>query len=138
MDGAFPFSPFRAGSEPFAALKDKLREGMNGMGAEEYVIEAEGLARRFGAVEALRGVNLRVRRGEVFGLVGPNGSGKTTRIRMLCGLLAPTAGEGHVLGFDVATEAERIKPHIGYMSQRFSMYEDLTVWENWTGLVLLL
>src|SRR3990170_4053492 len=96
----------------------------------EYSVEAIHLTKRFGGFTAVEDVSFRVRPGEIFGFLGPNGSGKTTTIRMLCGLLAPTAGEGRVLGFDVATEAERIKPHIGYMSQRFSMYEDLTVWEN--------
>lgn len=96
----------------------------------EYAIEAEELTRRFGTTEAVRGVDLRVRRGEIFGLVGPDGAGKTTTIRLLCGLLAPDAGRGTVAGFDLSGQTERIKERIGYMAQRFALYEDLTVAEN--------
>jgi ABC-2 type transport system ATP-binding protein len=98
----------------------------------DYSVEAIHLTKRFGDFTAVDDVSFRVRHGEVFGFLGPNGSGKTTTIRMLCGLLVPTAGEARVLGLDVATQAEHIKPQIGYMSQRFSMYEDLTVRENLT------
>jgi ABC-2 type transport system ATP-binding protein len=97
---------------------------------EELVIETEHLERRFGTIVAVRDVSLRVRRGEVFGVLGPNGAGKSTTIRMLCGILDPTGGRGTVLGFDIARDAERIKERIGYMTQRFSLYEDLTVREN--------
>ncbi|HWP29514.1 MAG TPA: ABC transporter ATP-binding protein [Chloroflexota bacterium] len=93
-------------------------------------IEVEHLSRRFGDIQAVDDVSFQVRRGEVFALLGPNGSGKTTTIRMLCGLLTPSAGQGRVLGFDIATESEAIKAHIGYMSQRFALYDDLTVREN--------
>ena len=93
----------------------------------ELVIETHGLGRRFGELIAVQGVDLAVRRGEIFGVLGPNGAGKSTTIRMLCGILDPTAGDGRVVGFDIRTEPERIKERIGYMTQRFSLYEDLSV-----------
>jgi ABC-2 type transport system ATP-binding protein len=96
----------------------------------EAVVATRGLARRFGKLVAVRGIDLEIRRGEVFGVLGPNGAGKSTLIRMLCGILAPSEGSGTVLGLDVARDSERIKERIGYMSQRFSLYEDLTVEEN--------
>jgi ABC-2 type transport system ATP-binding protein len=94
------------------------------------VIETRGLSRSFGSLRAVQGVDLTVEEGEMFGLVGPDGAGKTTLIRMLCGILAPSAGEAKVLGHDVVKEADRIKKDIGYLSQRFSLYGDLTVDEN--------
>ena len=93
-------------------------------------VETRGLAKRFESVEAVRSVDLAVREGEMYCLVGPDGAGKTTTIRMLCGLLPPTAGEATVLGFDLRREAAEIKTRIGYLSQRFSLYGDLTVDEN--------
>jgi ABC-2 type transport system ATP-binding protein len=93
-------------------------------------IRAEGLARHFGAMEAVRAVDLEVRRGEIFGIVGPDGAGKTTLIQMLCGILDPTAGEATVLGFDTVREADRIAERVGYMSQEFSLYGNLSVAEN--------
>lgn len=88
------------------------------------------LEKRFGDFIAVDKVSFEVDRGEIFGFLGPNGAGKSTTIRMLCGILAPTAGEGKVAGFDIFREAEKIKTQIGYMSQKFSLYEDLTVEEN--------
>ena len=94
------------------------------------IIETEHLSRRFGSLVAVRDVSLAVHRGEIFGVLGPNGAGKSTTIRMLCGILDPSGGRGSVVGFDIARDAERIKERIGYMTQRFSLYEDLTVEEN--------
>ena len=96
----------------------------------EAMIETTALGRRFGEIEAVRDVSLQVKRGEIFGILGPNGAGKSTLIRMLCGILDPTSGSGRVVGHDIVREAERIKAHIGYMTQRFSLYEDLSVQEN--------
>lgn len=96
----------------------------------EPIVEVRHLAKHFGTFQAVAGVSFSVRAGEIFGFLGPNGAGKSTTIRMLCGLLAPTAGEGRVAGFDIVRETERIKTRIGYMSQRFSLYDELTVEEN--------
>ncbi len=96
----------------------------------EPVIDVRGLRKAFGGREVVRGVGLKVRRGEIYGFLGPNGSGKTTTIRMLCGLLTPDAGEGHCLGYDIIRESRKIKLHVGYMTQQFSLYADLTVREN--------
>lgn len=93
-------------------------------------VEARSLTRAFGAFRAVEDVSFTVAPGEVFGFLGSNGAGKTTTIRMLCGLLAPTSGSATVAGFDVATQAAEIKRRVGYMSQRFSLYTDLTVEEN--------
>jgi ABC-2 type transport system ATP-binding protein len=96
----------------------------------DEVIVTRGLSRRFGELVAVRDVSLEVLRGEIFGVLGPNGAGKSTTIRMLCGILDPSSGEGTVVGFDIRRDAERVKERIGYMTQRFSLYEDLTVEEN--------
>ncbi len=97
---------------------------------DEPVIRTAHLSRSFGKLVAVRDVSLEVHRGEIFGVLGPNGAGKSTTIRMLCGILDPSGGSGTVVGFDITREAERIKERIGYMTQRFSLYEDLTVFEN--------
>jgi len=94
------------------------------------VIVTDRLSRSFGSLVAVRDVSFSVDAGEIFGVLGPNGAGKSTTIRMLCGILDPSGGSGRVVGFDIATDAERIKQRIGYMTQRFSLYEDLTVEEN--------
>jgi len=96
----------------------------------EAAIEVEGLSKSFGAKQVVKQLSLRVRRGEIFGFLGPNGSGKTTSIRMLCGLLTPDAGSGQCLGYDLRRDSARIKREVGYMTQRFSFYEDLSIREN--------
>jgi ABC-2 type transport system ATP-binding protein len=101
---------------------------MNASG--ETVIDVRGLSKRFGDKTAVKDVDLQVSQGEIVGFLGPNGSGKTTTIRMICGLLRPSGGEGTCLGFDIVREAEAIKRQVGYMTQRFSLYEDLTIREN--------
>jgi len=97
---------------------------------DDYAVTLRDLSRRFGDFTAVDRVSLDVKRGEIFGFLGPNGAGKSTTIRMLCGILAPTGGTGTVAGFDIVHHPEQIKSVIGYMSQRFSLYEDLTVEEN--------
>ncbi len=94
------------------------------------VVHTKGLRKVYGELVAVHGLDLDIRRGEVFGLLGPNGSGKTTTIRMLCGLISPTSGTADVAGIDVVHDAERVRRRIGYMSQRFGLYDDLTVSEN--------
>ena len=96
----------------------------------DIVIDVRGLNKSFGTNHVVRDVALSVRRGEIFGFLGPNGSGKTTTIRMLCGLLTPDSGEGTCLGYDIRRDADRIKRQVGYMTQRFSLYQDLSVREN--------
>jgi ABC-2 type transport system ATP-binding protein len=98
--------------------------------SRSYAVETSDLTRRFGDFLAVDRVTLQVEAGEVFGFLGPNGSGKTTTIRMLCGLISPSGGRGQILGFDIGRESEAIKARIGYMSQKFSLYPDLRVSEN--------
>jgi ABC-2 type transport system ATP-binding protein len=100
------------------------------MQAGELVIDVRGLNKHFGAKHVVRDLSLQVRRGEIYGFLGPNGSGKTTSIRMLCGLLRPDSGSGTCLGHDVIRETPAIKREVGYMTQRFSLWEDLTIREN--------
>jgi len=94
------------------------------------VITAEHLTKRFGRFTAVDDISFEVSSGEIFGFLGANGAGKTTAMRMLCGLSKPTSGNGTVAGFDIRRDPERVKASIGYMSQRFALYEDLRVWEN--------
>ena len=96
----------------------------------EYAISIKNLTKKFGSFTAVDDLSFDIPKGKIFGFLGPNGSGKSTTIRMICGVLKPTAGEGKVLGYDLIKESEKIKQNIGYMSQRFSLYEDLTVEEN--------
>ncbi len=96
----------------------------------ENIIEVEKLKKNFGDFTAVNQISFQIKKGEIFGFLGPNGAGKSTTIRMLCGLLIPTSGEALVGGFDVYRESEKIKQNIGYMSQKFSLYHDLTVEEN--------
>jgi ABC-2 type transport system ATP-binding protein len=95
-----------------------------------WAVEIDDLVKTFGAFVAVDHVSMQVKKGEIFGFLGPNGAGKSTTIRMLCGLLTPTSGRAHVSGLDVATQPEQIRRNIGYMSQKFSLYDDLTVEEN--------
>lgn len=97
---------------------------------EDKVIVVENLTRRFGDFTAVDNVSFDVRKGEIFGFLGANGAGKTTAMRMLCGLLRPTSGRGMVAGYDIYTQSEMVKRNIGYMSQKFSLYDELKVWEN--------
>src|SRR3954466_5702573 len=96
----------------------------------DLAIDVTGVTKRFGEKTVVNAIDLQVRRGEIFGFLGPHRSGKTTFIRMLCGLLTPDAGSGTCLGYDVLTQQREIKQHVGYMTQRFSYYEDLSIREN--------
>ncbi|MGE0851192.1 MAG: ABC transporter ATP-binding protein [Hyphomicrobiaceae bacterium] len=98
--------------------------------AGETVVEVEGLTKSFGDKVVVRNLSMRVKKGQIYGFLGPNGSGKTTTLRMLCGLLTPDSGRGTALGYDIRTENEAIKRHVGYMTQRFSLYQDLSILEN--------
>lgn len=114
-------------AEPTPGARDTGPVGSSGAKA---TVETVGLRKTFGEIVAVDGLDLVIRRGEVFGMLGPNGSGKTTTIRMLCGLVAPTSGRATVVGHDVATHPEKIRQKIGYMSQRYGLYDDLTAGEN--------
>jgi ABC-2 type transport system ATP-binding protein len=98
--------------------------------APDIAIDVEGLTKSFDGRKVVRNLSMQVKRGEIYGFLGPNGSGKTTTIRMLCGLLTPDEGHGTCLGYDIRTEADEIKRHVGYMTQHFSLYQDLSVAEN--------
>src|SRR5580693_188239 len=98
--------------------------------ASDIAIEVSGLSKSFNGREVVHDLSMQVKRGSIYGFLGPNGSGKTTTIRMLCGLLTPDSGEGTCLGYDIRRDADRIKRQVGYMTQRFSLYQDLSVREN--------
>ena len=100
------------------------------MTSPDFVIDVQGITKRFGGRPVVNNIALQVRRGEIYGFLGPNGSGKTTFLRMLCGLLRPDGGQGTCLGYDILTQSAEIKKHVGYMTQRFSYYEDLSLAEN--------
>jgi drug efflux transport system ATP-binding protein len=100
------------------------------LSSDKYMVTVKNLSRLFGDFKAVDAISFSVERGEIFGFLGANGAGKTTTIRMLCGLLLPTSGEANVAGFDLQKDYEKIKMKIGYMSQKFSLYDDLTVREN--------
>ena len=98
--------------------------------SDSDAVQVIDLEKRFGRFVAVDKISFSIRRGEIFGFLGPNGAGKSTTIRMLCGIITPTSGNGHVAGYDIFREAEKIKQSIGYMSQKFSLYEDMTPFEN--------
>ncbi len=100
------------------------------MSANEFIIDVRGVTKKFGGRTVVNDIAMQVRPGEIYGFLGPNGSGKTTFLRMLCGLLTPDGGSGHCLGYDILRQSAEIKKHAGYMTQRFSFYEDLTIEEN--------
>src|SRR5438034_1336222 len=113
-----------------STIKKNFRNAPPGGGDGGIVIQADKLTKRFGSFTAVDQISFEITKGEIFGFLGANGAGKTTAMRMLCGLSLPTSGKGRVAGFDVYKENEKIKRNIGYMSQKFSLYEDLTVKEN--------
>lgn len=112
------------------ATGDPLTTGATWSAAPAPVVRTRALRKQFGALVAVHGLDLEIPRGQVFGLLGPNGSGKTTTIRMLCGLVLPTSGSAAVAGFDIGTQSEQVRRRIGYMSQRYGLYDELTVQEN--------
>src|SRR6476620_9261642 len=107
-----------------------LEETRPGRAATGIVIDVKGLTKSFGSRVVVRDLTMQVRRGLIYGFLGPNGSGKTTTIRMLCGLLTPDSGRGTCLGYDIRTRSAEIKQHVGYMTQKFSLYADLSIREN--------
>ncbi len=100
------------------------------MDKSNYIIDARNLTKKFNKYQAVRNLNLKVEYGDIYGFLGPNGAGKTTSLRMLCGLITPDSGAGECVGFDILTESRQIKALVGYMSQNFGLYKDLTVYEN--------
>jgi ABC-2 type transport system ATP-binding protein len=128
--GGEPSTPLRVPASGPAFHAETEIESRLVSGVEPPAVVLDHLTKRFDSFTAVDAVSLSVPRGQIFGFLGPNGAGKSTTIRMMCGILAPTSGSGSVAGFDIASQAERIKENIGYMSQRFSLYEDLTVEEN--------
>jgi ABC-2 type transport system ATP-binding protein len=111
-------------------LADAARSRVNSSAASDIAIAVEGLTKSFDGKQVVKNLTMEVKRGAIYGFLGPNGSGKTTTIRMLCGLLTPDSGHGTCLGYDIRTDADKIKRHVGYMTQHFSLYQDLSVREN--------
>ena len=120
----------RVSDPPPNPLPGEGGQTLDRVSQEALAIDVEGLTKRFGAKTVVDDFSMKVPRGQIYGFLGPNGSGKTTTIRMICGLLTPDAGRGMVLGHDIARDAERIKREVGYMTQKFSLYEDLSIAEN--------
>ncbi len=108
-------------------VKNKVKDNMV---TDNIVIDIKNLSKKFGHFTAVDNISFDIRKGEIFGLLGPNGSGKSTTIRMICGVITPTSGQGNIFGYDLLKDSEDIKSRIGYMSQQFSLYGDLTVLEN--------
>ncbi len=129
QDGAKPSPAAALWSQKTGDLNSPAPES-SGLESDQIAVSAQNLTRRFGELTAVRNLHFNVRRGEIFGFLGPNGSGKTTTIRMLTGLLPPSAGTATVAGYDIRTEQQELRARIGYMSQKFSLYDDLTVEEN--------
>ena len=116
---------------PIDAAAGIRRQANNGqVPGDDIAIDVEGLSKSFDGKQVVRNLSLQVRRGQIYGFLGPNGSGKTTTLRMICGLLTPDGGRGTCLGYDILTEREKIKRLVGYMTQRFSLYQDLSIKEN--------
>jgi ABC-2 type transport system ATP-binding protein len=109
-------------------LNDEQPRRQDDQGA--VAVEVEGLTKSFAGKVVVRNLSMRVKRGQIYGFLGPNGSGKTTTLRMMCGLLTPDSGRGTALGYDIRTQSDQIKRHVGYMTQRFSLYQDLSIIEN--------
>src|SRR5258707_4211614 len=129
-DRSTPAAPGAPARGPAGERRARARGGVPVTPAPDIAIDVEGLPKSFGGRTVVRNLSMQVRRGQIYGFLGPNGSGKTTTIRMLCGLLTPDSGRGTCLGYDIRAEAEKIKLHVGYMTQRFSLYDDLSVREN--------
>src|SRR6516164_5952835 len=128
--GSTAATPGRAARRPAGEHRARRRRGAAVTTAPNIVIAVDGLTKSFDGRVVVRNLSMQVKRGTIYGFLGPNGSGKTTTIRMLCGLLTPDQGRGTCLGYDIITQSDQIKRHVGYMTQRFSLYQDLSVREN--------
>src|SRR6516164_7687912 len=128
--GSTAATPGRAARRPAGEHRARRRRGAAVTTAPNIVIAVDGLTKSFDGRVVVRNLSMQVKRGTIYGFLGPNGSGKTTTIRMLCGLLTPDQGRGTCLGYDIITQSDQIKRHVGYMTQHFSLYQDLSVVEN--------